>query len=103
MEAREQAGKMMKGKRRFKAPNYSRGCLLAKAFGVSAANSGERTAWPLWWAGDGFNARTLNAEMLTSYRRNTSVGHGRLLQRASNTTDSKESTTQSFSAGHILL
>jgi hypothetical protein len=29
----------MKGKPRFKAPNYSRGCLLAKAFGVSAANS----------------------------------------------------------------
>jgi transcription elongation factor len=33
----------MKNQRRFKAPNYSRGCLLAKAFGVSAANSGERT------------------------------------------------------------
>ena len=33
----------MKNQRRFKATNYSRGCLLAKAFGVSAANSGERT------------------------------------------------------------
>jgi hypothetical protein len=30
----------MKTQRRFKAPDYSRGCLLAKAFGVSAANSG---------------------------------------------------------------
>jgi hypothetical protein len=27
----------MKNQRRFKAPNYSRGCLLAKAFGVSVA------------------------------------------------------------------
>jgi hypothetical protein len=35
----------MKNQRRFKALNYSRGCLLAKAFGVSAANSGERTLW----------------------------------------------------------
>jgi hypothetical protein len=42
---------------RFKAPNYSRSCLLAKAFGVSAANSGERTACPPWWADSGFNAR----------------------------------------------
>jgi hypothetical protein len=33
----------MKNQRRFKATNYSRGCLLAKAFGISAANSGERT------------------------------------------------------------
>jgi hypothetical protein len=30
---------MMKDNQRFKAPNYSRSCLLAKAFGVSAANS----------------------------------------------------------------
>jgi hypothetical protein len=30
--------------------------------------------------GDGFNARTQNAEMLTSYRRDTSVRDGRLLQ-----------------------
>src|ERR1700730_10379139 len=30
----------MKNQRRFKAPNYSHGCLLAKAFGVSAANGG---------------------------------------------------------------
>jgi hypothetical protein len=40
-----------------------------KAFGVSAANSGERTACPLWWAGDRFNARRQNNEPLTSYRR----------------------------------
>jgi hypothetical protein len=33
----------MKNQRRFKAPNCRGGCLLAKAFGVSAANSGERT------------------------------------------------------------
>jgi hypothetical protein len=31
---------MIKGKRRFKARNCSRGCPLAKTFGVSAANSG---------------------------------------------------------------
>jgi hypothetical protein len=35
--------KLMKTQRPFKARNYSRGCLLAKAFGVLAANSGERT------------------------------------------------------------
>src|ERR1700730_11097522 len=32
--------KLMKNQRRFKAPNYSHGCLLAKTFGVSAANGG---------------------------------------------------------------
>ena len=53
----------------FKTPNYSRGYLLAKAFGVSAANSGEKFTRPgppcppldglavarrPWWACDGF-------------------------------------------------
>jgi hypothetical protein len=33
----------MKNQRRFKAPNYSRGCLLAKAFGVSAARIRSRS------------------------------------------------------------
>ena len=33
----------MKGKRRFKAPNCSGDCLLAKAFGVLAVNSGDPT------------------------------------------------------------
>jgi len=37
---------MTKGKQRFKAPNYSRGCVLAKAFGVLAANSGEKFTRP---------------------------------------------------------
>jgi hypothetical protein len=60
----------MKNQRRFKAPNYSRGCLLAKAFGVSAANFWDRTACPPWGVGGGFNARRQNGEILTSYRRN---------------------------------
>jgi hypothetical protein len=34
---------------------------------VSAANSGERTACPLWRTGRGFNAQRQNDEMLTSY------------------------------------
>jgi len=34
--------KLTKNHRRFKAQNYNRDCLLAKAFGVSAANSGDR-------------------------------------------------------------
>ena len=51
----------MKNQRRFKAPNYRRGCLLAKAFGVSAANSGgKRTARPRWLAGRGFQPAKRN-------------------------------------------
>src|SRR6266403_447314 len=38
--------KLAKNQRRFKAPNYTRGCVRAKAFGVSSANAAERTACP---------------------------------------------------------
>jgi hypothetical protein len=64
----------MKNQRRFKAPNYSRGCLLAKApcsrrlseFGVSAANFGSALPARRGGAGRGFNARKQNDELLTS-------------------------------------
>jgi hypothetical protein len=40
---------MMKGKKRFKTPNCRAVCLLAKAFGMSAANPGERTRLACWF------------------------------------------------------
>jgi hypothetical protein len=54
--------KMMKGKRRFKAPNCRGGCISRKFRGAHCL--------PAVVGGGGFNARTQNDEMLTS-RRNT--------------------------------